>query len=117
MLMINILGAILIAAIIYWFWLYKPKQIQTDNNTVTIVVDNGVYQPGNIKVAANKQVTLTFNRKDSAPCAETVVFPELDISKSLAMGDDNKITLPALKAGEYDFHCQMQMYKGKLIAE
>ena len=45
-----------------------------------------------------------------------MVFPQLDVSESLAMGD-NKITLPALKAGEYDFHCQMKMYKGKLIAE
>lgn len=117
MLMINILGAVLITAIIYWFWLYKPKQIETDDNTATIVVDNGVYQPANIKVAADKKVELTFDRKDSAPCAETVVFPQLDISKSLAMGDDNKITLPALKAGEYVFHCQMQMYKGTLIAK
>ena len=117
MLIINIGGALLIAAIIYWFWIYKPPQTQSNDNKVTIVVDNGVYKPGYIQVAANKEVDLTFDRKDSAPCAETVVFPALDISKSLAMGDDNKITLPALKAGEYDFHCQMQMYKGKLIAE
>ena len=116
MLMINLLGAVLIVAIIYWFWLYKPKQIHSNDNTQTIVVDNGVYQPSHIKVAANKKVTLTFDRKDSANTAETMVFPQLDVSESLAMGD-NTITLPALKAGEYDFHCQMKMYKGKLIAE
>ena len=117
MLMVNILGVFLITAIVYWFWLYKPEQVEIDDNAVTIVVDNGVYQPGNIKVVANKKVVLTFNRKDSAPCAETVLFPQLDISKNLTMGDDNKVTLPALKVGEYDFHCQMQMYKGKLIAK
>ncbi|MGK2234980.1 MAG: plastocyanin domain-containing protein [Pseudomonadota bacterium] len=117
MLMINIGGALLIAAIIYWFWLYKPEQTQSDDNKVTIVVDNGVYKPRHIKVAANKEVVLTFDRKDSAPCAETVVFPQLDISKTLAMGDGNMVKLPALEAGEYDFHCQMQMYKGKLVAE
>ncbi|WP_338367377.1 cupredoxin domain-containing protein [uncultured Pseudoalteromonas sp.] len=116
MLMINLLGAVLIGTIVYWFWLYKPKQIHSNDNTQTIVVDNGVYQPSHIKVAANKKVTLTFDRKDSAPCAETVIFPQLDISKSLAMGS-NKITLPALKTGEYNFHCQMQMYTGKLTAE
>lgn len=27
MLMINIGGALLIAAIIYWFWLYKPERV------------------------------------------------------------------------------------------
>lgn len=82
-----------------------------------IVVDNGVYKPGHIIVAANKEVVLTFDRKDSAPCAETVVFPQLDISKTLAMGDGNTVKLPTLEAGEYDFHCQMQMYKGKLVSE
>jgi plastocyanin domain-containing protein len=117
MLMINIFGAVLIVAIIYWFWLYQPAQTRSNDNTVTIVVANGVYQPANIKVVANKKVILTFDRKDSAPCAETVVFPQLDISESLAMGDGNNITLPALEVGEYDFHCQMQMYTGKLVVQ
>lgn len=115
MLMFNILGALLITVIIYWFWLYKPKQVQSNNNKITIVVNNGVYYPAHIKVAADKKVTLTFNRQDSAPCAETVVFPSLDISKTLAMGENNTIELPALKVGEYAFHCQMQMYKGTLL--
>ena len=32
MLMINIGGALLIAAIIYWFWLYKPEQTQSNDS-------------------------------------------------------------------------------------
>ncbi|WP_372761855.1 cupredoxin domain-containing protein [Pseudoalteromonas sp.] len=117
MLMVNLLGAILIAVIIYWFWLYKPQQVSSDDNNVTVLVSNGVYQPAQIKVVANKALTLTFNRQDSAPCSETVIFPQLEISKTLLKGEGNTLELPALKAGEYDFHCQMQMYKGKLIAK
>lgn len=115
MLMINILGALLIAAIIYWFWFYKPQQVQSTNNKITITVNNGVYSPAHIKVAANKEVELTFNRQDGTPCAETVIFPALDISKTLAMSENNILKLPALQAGEYAFHCQMQMYKGTLL--
>lgn len=117
MLLINLLGVLLIAAIIWWFWLYKPRQVASNNNQVDIVVNNGVYQPGNIKVSAGEKVKLRFDRQDSAPCAEMVIFPQLDISHELKMGPDNKIALPALEHGEYDFHCQMQMYKGKLIVE
>jgi len=117
MLMINILGALLIIAIVYWFWLFKPKQVQSNDNKVVIVFDNGIYQPAQIKVVAGKELTLNFDRQDSAPCSETVIFPQLDISKTLVMGDANTLKIPQLKVGEYDFHCQMQMYKGKLIVQ
>ncbi|WP_290487919.1 cupredoxin domain-containing protein [Idiomarina sp. UBA3162] len=26
-----------------------------------------------------------------------------------------QIQIPALEPGEYDFHCQMQMYRGKIV--
>lgn len=117
MLLINILGTLLIAAIVWWFWLYKTKQVHSNDNQVDIIVNDGVYQPSNIKVTAGKEVQLRFERQDAAQCAELVIFPQLDISRELKMGKDNTINLPELQPGEYDFHCQMQMYKGKLIAE
>lgn len=117
MLLINILGALLIAAIVWWFWLYKPQQVNSNDNIVKIIVNDGVYQPSNIKVVAGKDVQLRFERQDASPCAEMVIFPQLNISRELKMGKDNKIDLPELQPGEYDFHCQMQMYKGKLVAE
>ena len=81
-------------------------------------ISNGVYQPSNITVSKGKKITLDFDRQDPAPCAETVIFPQLeDLSLALKMGQGNRIELPALSEGQYDFHCQMQMYKGKLIAE
>ncbi|WP_166422976.1 cupredoxin domain-containing protein [Paraglaciecola sp. 20A4] len=116
MLLINILGAVLIVAIVWWFWLYKPQQVEFSDNQVDIIVNDGVYQPSNIQVKAGQEVQLRFERIDAAPCAEMVIFPQLEISKELKIGKDNRVMLPALEKGEYDFHCQMQMYKGKLIA-
>ncbi|MBU3019574.1 cupredoxin domain-containing protein [Paraglaciecola agarilytica] len=117
MLYVNVLGIALIAAIVWWFWLYKPQQVESNNNQVSIVVNHGVYQPSDIKVKAGEKVNLRFDRQDSAPCAEMVIFPQLDISQELSMGTNNQLELPALDRGEYDFHCQMKMYTGKLIAE
>ncbi|WP_076919014.1 cupredoxin domain-containing protein [Pseudoalteromonas sp. SK18] len=115
MLLINLLGVLLIVAIIYWFWWYEPNKVNSDSNQITITVSNGVYSPAYIKVAANTPLTLNFNRQDSSPCAETVIFPTLELSETLSMGENAPIEIPALDAGEYAFHCQMQMYKGKLL--
>lgn len=118
LLMINIIGLAVIVLIIYWFWIYKPKEVQAkDQDVIQIIVENGVYQPSRIRVPADTEITLEFQRKDETPCAEMVIFPELDISESLSINKDKTIKLKKLKAGNYQFHCQMQMYKGELHVE
>jgi plastocyanin domain-containing protein len=114
MLIINVVGILLIALIIWWFWLFQAKETQLVNNDTVIVVENGIYSPSRIKLPANKIVTLKFLRKDASPCAEMLLIPELQISKTLPLNKPYKIVLPALKAGDYHFHCQMQMYRGQI---
>jgi plastocyanin domain-containing protein len=110
---INIVGVLLIALIVWWFWLYKPNETSASKDLV-IDVENGVYTPAHIKLAANQATDIVFNRKDPAPCAEMLQVPAFDISETLALNKQTRIHLPAMPAGEYDFHCQMQMYKGKI---
>ncbi|MBU2713351.1 cupredoxin domain-containing protein [Zooshikella harenae] len=117
MLLVNVLGIGLIGLIIWWFWLYKPTKATMDNSKSIIIVDNGVYEPANIKLKENQPTILRFLRKDASPCAEMVLFPELDISEILPLNKTVEISLPALKVGEYSFHCQMQMYRGVLVVE
>ena len=114
---INVLGLVLIAFIIWWFWLYKPKETEMGDGNQTITVDNGVYQPARIKVHANEATTLHFMRKDASPCAEMVLFPDQDISVTLPLNKMKEVKIPALKAGAYPFHCQIQMYRGELVVE
>ena len=117
MLIINITGVALIVLIIWWFWLYRPAEVAAGAEKLVILVENGSYQPAHIKLAANKPAELYFLRKDPSPCAEMVLIPELDISENLPLDKTTKISLPAMEAGEYDFHCQMQMYRGSLKVE
>ncbi len=117
MLIINIAGVALIALIIWWFWLYRPAEVEAGAEKLVIVVENGSYQPAHIKLAAGQPAELYFLRKDPSPCAEMVLIPELDISENLPLDKTTKISLPAMEAGEYDFHCQMQMYRGSLKVE
>ncbi|MFT6389912.1 MAG: plastocyanin domain-containing protein [Cellvibrionaceae bacterium] len=117
MLIINIAGLLLIALIVWWFWLYKPKATQLANNDVVILVENGIYTPSRIKLPANTSIALEFLRKDNSPCAEMLLIPDLCISEALPLNKSKKIVLPAMTAGKYNFHCQMQMYRGQLIVD
>lgn len=117
MIAVNIVGALLIAFIVWWFWLYREPKTSVAKNNAIISVADGTYQPSHIQVQAGTPATLTFLRKDASPCAEMVIFPDLEISESLVVGKTQKVELPSLKPGEYPFHCQMQMYRGVLVAE
>jgi plastocyanin domain-containing protein len=114
MLFVNVAGAALIGLIVWWFWLYKPKAVVMEESGLLIVVEDGTYHPARIKLIPNRATQLNFLRKDASPCAEMVLFPALDISESLPLNKSRTIQLPPLAEGEYEFHCQMQMYRGVL---
>lgn len=117
MMMINIAGFILIALIIWWFWLYKPKEEVLEGNDLVITVENGIYSPSRINVPAGTLVEIKFIRKDQSPCSETLLIPELQISETLPLNKLKTIQLPTLSAGDYAFHCQMQMYRGQITVK
>jgi len=115
--LINIVGVMLIALIAWWFWFYKPKDLAIVDDLSVILVENGRYSPSHIVLAENTPATLTFLRRDASACAEVVMIPELGINETLPVDTQISIELPALAAGEYAFHCQMQMYRGTLVVE
>jgi len=117
MLVINIIGFSLIALIVWWFWFYKPKEIEVGESEFVIIVENGTYTPSRIKLPAGKELDLIFLRKDQSPCSETLLIPNLQISELLPFNKSKAVHLPALVIGEYDFHCQMQMYRGHITVE
>ena len=115
MLLINILGFMLIGLIVWWFWFYTKKEgVKAGNQTLPIVVRDGIYEPSRIEAKPGSSIELEFLRKDASPCAETVQFPGLEVSEVLPLNKRKLIKLSDLKEGVYEFHCQMQMYKGVL---
>lgn len=117
MLLVNLAGLALIAWIIWWFWLYKPAETELGEEDLVIVVENGTYTPSRIRVPAGQPVELKFLRKDASPCSETLLIPELQFSDTLPVNKVKAVSLPALSRGEYDFHCQMQMYRGQITVQ
>lgn len=116
--LINIIGLLLIAFIAWWFWFSKPKAaVMTTNNVIEVAVKDGVYDPALIEVKINTPITLRFTRYDGSPCAETVIFSDLNISQQLPLRTAVDIPLTLPKAGEYGFACSMGMYRGKLVGK
>lgn len=111
----NSAGALLMLLVVWWFWLSKDQRKKIKNDSeITIIVDGGVYEPAHIEVTAGQPVVLRFYRKDPNPCAEKVIFSSLDISRDLAINQPEDIALQ-LSPGEYEFTCQMGMYRGTLL--
>lgn len=117
MLLINPLGLVLIALIVWWFWLYKGPTTQLDAGQVTINVHDGVYDPAHIRIPAGQPARLSFVRQDPSPCASVVVFKDFDISAELPLNQPREVALQPMSPGRYAFTCQMQMYRGELIVE
>lgn len=116
--LVNLIGLLAIAFVVFWFWPRKGASKATPGNSeATIVVDGGVYEPERPVRPAGQPITLTFLRKDAAACAQWVLFDGVDASAELPIGKPHTLTLPPLAPGEYVFHCQMNMYRGTLVVK
>jgi plastocyanin domain-containing protein len=116
--LVNVVGILLVCLIVWWFWIKKShiKAIKIEN-LIEIKVKDGVYQPSNIEAEINQPITLRFIREDASPCAETVVFSSLNISKQLPLQEPVDLALNIKETGDYEFTCQMGMYRGKLMVK
>ena len=117
---INIAGISLVGLIVWWFLIVKPraKSVLSDTeNSLDIIVENGVYEPALIRAKVGQTLQLRFLRKDKTPCSEVVIFDKLNISAQLPINKYYGVKLNLTEPGEFDFTCQMGMYRGKLIVE
>jgi plastocyanin domain-containing protein len=114
MMIINLIGLLLIGFIVWWFWIKKPASLKASSDVVEVIVENGVYTPSRIEVKLGQVVKLSFLRKDPSPCAEKVIFDELNLSFDLPMNKPVAVDFKPEQAGEYSFTCQMKMYVGSL---
>lgn len=80
-----------------------------------MILVKGGYSPDLIVADAGVPIRLSFLREESSACSERVVFPDFRKSTLLPEGERVTIDLPAAKAGEYGFQCEMGMLRGKLV--
>ncbi len=114
---VNLVGLLFIALVLWWFLFSKSKAVMAEKETIDVVVENGVYTPSVIKAKQGQTLHLQFLRKDETPCAEIVVFEYFKISQQLPLHQVQEVVLELKESGEFEFTCQMGMYRGKLVVE
>lgn len=114
-------GAGAIAFIVWFFWLAKKEGVKaaltSSGYQEAMILVKGGYTPDVIRVEAGKPVRLKFRREETSSCSEMVIFPDFGKSAQLPSGEIVNVELIPKAAGQYDFHCQMNMLRGRLIAE
>ena len=116
------LSGLFLSAFIAWFFWFAPRgkaraAVGASGAQEVAITVKGGYSPDIIVVKAGQPVRLTFTRQESASCSEQVIFSDFGKSASLPEGEAVSVEFTPEEPGEYDFHCQMSMLRGKLVVE
>jgi plastocyanin domain-containing protein len=116
------LSGLALSVFIAWFFWFAPKAriraaVGAGGAQEVAITVKGGYSPDIIVVRAGRPVRLNFTRQESASCSEQVIFPDFGQSAHLPEGETVTLEFTPKEPGEYDFHCQMGMLRGKLIVE
>ena len=113
---IVLIGSLGLIGFIYWFFLGEKNEKETEMKEKVEIKVAGGYSPALVKVPAGKQIKLIFTRTDPTDCLEELYIPDLKIKKTLPLNEAVEINLKIHKPGSFEWHCGMNMFKGKLIA-
>ena len=98
---VDVIGLALIAFIVWFSWLVRAK----GTKAAVTVVERG------------KPVRLNFVRQESASCSEMVLPPAFNKPAKLPEAQTVLVEFLPAEPGEYEFVCQMGMFRGRVIAE
>lgn len=88
----------------------------SEDRVVRVAVTATGFEPARVAAAPGTVVTLVFTRTVEETCATEVVFPALGIRRALPLGEPVTIALGAV-AGDVEFICGAQMFKGAVVAQ
>lgn len=111
-------GAALVGFILWFFFGPRGATAARESDAgvqeVEVVVRGG-YTPDRIEVRQGRPVRLTFHRQESNPCTEQVILGDFGVSRTLPEGERVPVEFTPDKAGEFTFHCGMNMVRGTLV--
>lgn len=120
-LIVSVLGFALIAFIVWFFWLKKSRgtraSVTSSGHQEAMILVKGGYTPDVVVVQRGKPVRLNFRREESASCSEMVLLPDFGKSAQLPVGETVAVEFVPKQSGEFEFACQMGMFRGRLIVE
>lgn len=82
---------------------------------VAVTADDKGFTPSAVDVKQGEPTAIGFTRTSDDTCATEVVFPELDLKKSLPKDKTVYVVVPTDTARTYTFTCGMGMYKSSVV--
>ena len=115
-----LIGGLVLIAFTSWFF-FGPRASEQASavggvQQIQVVVQGG-YSPDRIEVKRGRPVRLLFRREESTACTEQVIFGDFGVSAMLPQGQTVPVEFTPDKAGEFTFHCGMNMVRGKLVVK
>ena len=83
--------------------------------TAKVVVSEQGYEPARVTLRAGILARITFVRTTDKTCGTEVVFPSLNIKRTLALNEQVVIEFTPSKTGEIAFACGMNMLHGTMV--
>jgi len=110
---LSVLTAVVVAA--GGIFALVTNVVEAHPRTVKVKVSKSGFSPSSIEAEAGHKLNLVFNRAADSNCGNKVVFPKLNITKSLPVGKDVIVSFTPTKAETVTFSCGMGMYKGNIV--
>lgn len=82
---------------------------------VAMKISNSQYVPNVITAKKGVPLRIEITADESAGCARDIIFPDFNVRKIVPVGETVTIEFTPQAAGEFRFHCSMDMARGKLI--
>jgi len=117
----QVIGIILIAAVIflYFLWLrFQRKQqsaVASHGIQEATVLVRGAYNPNEISLQQGIPTRLYFNRQEDVDCSRFVTIDTLGIRKNLKPFAVTVLSFTPREKGIFTFSCDMGMYQGKIV--
>lgn len=86
----------------------------TEKQDVNITVAGG-YQPQVVNLKQGVPAELTFTRTNAQGCLDVVQSKTLHFETDLPLNEPQTVTVPTDQAGEFEFSCGMDMFRGKVV--
>jgi plastocyanin domain-containing protein len=113
-------GVAAIGALNWWFFLAEGgvavAAAKAGVQEVRVEVRGG-YSPSTIRAKSGQKLRLVFDRQETNPCSEEVVFPDFGVRRFLPAFKQTTVEIEPAAPGSYEFTCGMSMLRGRVVVE
>jgi RND family efflux transporter MFP subunit len=88
-----------------------------DVQTARVAVTDTGYEPDKVTLRSGVPARLTIVRLTDKTCGTEVLFPALNIRRTLPLREPVAIEFTPAKSGEIGFECGMSMFKGVVVVQ